>query len=683
LNFPSEEVIDKLWRISKSMRALPIILFAIFISITTHGQQQTIIDSLLHELSQVKNDTVKTRLYKSIVDRYSMNNPDAAFRYAELGMKHVKTMNWGKGIAVFQMIIGTLESEKGNYQLAVERFSEAYTFHFSNKDFYNAASTLNNWGSAYQRQSVYDKATEKYFEALKLAESIPNNYLIASCMSNIGKVYSGQRDFDKALEYDFKALEIQSKDANNDGMADTYVSIANTYIQKKDTVHARQYYEDALTQYTKAGNNIGVASVYTNMSNLFIDNKSVLDYRLKAQKIWDEVSPAHSISIVNQGNIVLTYIDIIRHPKQYPIHISRKELLQKAETYVHRAILYSIESQDKGNYAFLVGVRSELESEKGNFKKAYTDANLFHSLKDSIYSQESKNKIATIQGAREVALRDKEIELNKLALATQRKQNIALTIGLGFVLIIGALLYRQNQIRKKTNAELVHLNSQLDDANKVKAKFFAILSHDLRSPLARLINFLHLQKEAPDLLTGEQAAVHQQKIMTSAEALLENMETVLLWGKGQMVNFKPIKKKIRVGNLFKQLNDAFKGYEKVELFFSDSEKTEITTDENYLFTIMHNLSVNAIKALDGTNNASITWKAEKDNNGKIILSITDNGPGLSKDQSDRLLNEREITDNKNGFGFHIVRDLAKTIHCTISIKSQAAKGTSFRLLFDE
>ena len=51
------------------------------------------------------------------------------------------------------------------------------------------------------------------------------------------------------------------------------------------------------------------------------------------------------------------------------------------------------------------------------------------------------------------------------------------------------------------------LNNQLDEANKVKAKFFGILSHDLRSPVANLIHFLHLQKNDPDLLGKEQADI--------------------------------------------------------------------------------------------------------------------------------------------------------------------------------
>jgi signal transduction histidine kinase len=52
-----------------------------------------------------------------------------------------------------------------------------------------------------------------------------------------------------------------------------------------------------------------------------------------------------------------------------------------------------------------------------------------------------------------------------------------------------------NLIRKKTNTTLLHLNNELDEANKIKAKFFAIISHDLRSPIANLVSFLNLKKD--------------------------------------------------------------------------------------------------------------------------------------------------------------------------------------------
>jgi signal transduction histidine kinase len=176
---------------------------------------------------------------------------------------------------------------------------------------------------------------------------------------------------------------------------------------------------------------------------------------------------------------------------------------------------------------------------------------------------------------------------------------------------------------------------------------------------------------------------YQKKVATSAENLLHNMEEVLLWSKGQMENFKPVKKGILIGNLFKQIEAAFKDYDNVQLSFSDSENIAIVTDENYLFTIMKNLTANAVKALEGKANGLIQWKAAKQKDGKVTLSITDNGSGLTEAQRDGLLTGQEITGNKNGFGFHIVRDLAVAIQLLILAKSQPGIGTEFSLVFND
>ena len=88
------------------------------------------------------------------------------------------------------------------------------------------------------------------------------------------------------------------------------------------------------------------------------------------------------------------------------------------------------------------------------------------------------------------------------------------------------------------------MNQELDEANKIKARFFSILNHDLRSPVSNLIHFLHLQKENPELIDEATALRMQTKVITGAENLLSSMEDILLWSKGQMENFKPHFKEI-------------------------------------------------------------------------------------------------------------------------------------------
>ena len=405
---------------------------------------------------------------------------------------------------------------------------------------------------------------------------------------------------------------------------------------------------------------------------------------MAAKKIFDEYPVDNFLPTINIGNLGIIYAELVRNKKYKVLHddstifANENDNLAKAEFYLKLAIKMATEKNDVDNSSFYTGALAELQEYKGDFKDAYYNIRKYYDTQDSIFSQENKNKIAGLESKREIDLKNKEIENKELQLSSQRKQKIFFIGGLFLLAVIGGLLYRQNIARKKTNTTLLQLNNELDEANKVKAKFFGILSHDLRSPVANLINFLRLQKREPGLLSEQQVHEHEQKIESSAESLLETMETMLLWSKGQMVNFKPQMKKVEVSSLFKYLQNFFPVTPSIHLSFSNPQNLSVITDENYLQTIMHNLTSNAIKALNNTSNGTIEWKAFEQN-GKAILSITDNGPGVTNEQLKALYDETANSGSRHGLGLHIIRDLAKTIGCTVILQPEMKKGTTFFL----
>jgi signal transduction histidine kinase len=240
------------------------------------------------------------------------------------------------------------------------------------------------------------------------------------------------------------------------------------------------------------------------------------------------------------------------------------------------------------------------------------------------------------------------------------------------------MLFWQNKTRKKRNTTLMVLNNQLDEANKVKARFFGILSHDLRSPIVNLVHFLHLQKNNPDLLNEQQQAIHRQNISNSADDLLNTMEAMLLWSKEQMENFKPNKKDIPVSDLFSYIQKFFGQTDNVTITYQQPDGLQVSTDENYLRTIMQNLTSNAIRALKNTPGAAIVWNAKQEGD-KTILSITDNGPGIEAAQAKALFDDSVVSNEKNGFGLHLIRDLAKAIQYNIAVESEPGRGATFIL----
>jgi signal transduction histidine kinase len=187
-----------------------------------------------------------------------------------------------------------------------------------------------------------------------------------------------------------------------------------------------------------------------------------------------------------------------------------------------------------------------------------------------------------------------------------------------------------------------------------------------------------LQKRNPGLLSAQQIADRENKISTSAQSLLETMESMLLWSKGQMEQFKPELTTVPASKLFTYLQKNFSDTPGIHFNFINDADVQINTDADYLQTIMQNLTANAIKALQQTNAAQITWKAWQQNN-KIYLSITDNGPGISSEQAKSLFDETHITGTRHGLGLHIIRDLAKAISCVINIIPGEKEGTTFVL----
>ncbi|MGV2480055.1 UNVERIFIED_CONTAM: hypothetical protein IGO34_24955, partial [Salmonella enterica subsp. enterica serovar Weltevreden] len=85
--------------------------------------------------------------------------------------------------------------------------------------------------------------------------------------------------------------------------------------------------------------------------------------------------------------------------------------------------------------------------------------------KDSIYNTKNKQSLQNLQDERTIEMRDTEIEVTKLNLEAKEKQKWFLLASTGLLIVIGGLLFYQSRNRKKTNEQLMLLNSELDLAN--------------------------------------------------------------------------------------------------------------------------------------------------------------------------------------------------------------------------
>lgn len=528
----------------------------------------------------------------------------------------------------------------------------------------------------YQYKADFVKQADYSFKSIAIAEKVKDTSLLEYNNRNLAMLYLDQRNYPKALEKSMLALKYAKQLNTPKRIGIALAAVAETYSMMKDVAKAESYFKAALTESRKANHTIAIAWTLTNWANLKTDDDEEIEMRTEAQALWDEISPENIMSANNQGNLGNTFYEKALTMK--PSDPKRTDALNKAEIYLKKSIAISLNSDNLTNYLEFLKTLSKVYGLKGDYRKAYECQSEFQQKNDSLFSQENKNAIAKLESEKEITIKNKELQLNKLQLESKEKQKWLYLLGIGFLAVVGGLLFYQNRNRKKINEKLQLLNTELDQANNTKTRFLSILNHDLRAPVSNLIHFLHLQKNNPELLDAESKNRLENKTILGAENLLNSMEDMLLWSKGQMQQFKPQLKRTSISAIFEDTGKHFFSEEKVKISFENPDNIEMNTDENYLKTIIRNLTGNAVKALKERENRTITWKAWKENH-HIILTITDNGTGATKEQFRALYDDKEISGINSGLGLHLIRDLAKAIDCEIAVETKINSGTTITL----
>jgi signal transduction histidine kinase len=653
--------------------------FFSFLAFSMLGQPVKLksIDSLQLVLKGQLEDTLKCNTYNEIAKLYVYIDSDQGLLFANKGLTLAKKLNWTRGIGTAHLIMGQHQVSKGLYDQAFENFNVTETIFIETNDMYGLATLYNELGILKANQSKLPESLDYFFKSLKNYEQVKNTdapYNIGNCYKNIGNIYSIIESFDNAIVNYKKAIAILSplKDCDLE-VAMINASIGIVYQQQNKNGDALVIFKAAEKKLIPLKNEFAIACVnswmgaaYLGMNeydlSLEVSNKALETVRMNGDK---DLTAA---TIQNIGYAHLKKGKQLNNPSELTL------ALENIATALAMHKELGNQEQLKRDYLYL----SEYYSFKKDYQKsleAHTNYSLYN---DSVFNFKNKQSLQNLQDERTIMLRDNEININKLTIETKEKQKWLFVSGLIFLCVIGILLFYQSRSRKKTNEKLQILNSELDQANKIKATFFSILNHDLRSPVSNLIHFLHLQKESPELFNAESKLRMETKTITAAEQLLTSMEDILLWSKGQMEQFKPQPQQVNMTELFEDIRLHFSSVEKVAFVFENTANIQILSDVNYLKTILRNLTSNAIKALETKTDATIVWKAWEQNN-QQYLSITDNGMGATSEQLKALYDEKEVVGIKTGLGLHLIRDLAKAIDCIITVETISDKGTTFIL----
>lgn len=658
------------------------VLLLLFIPIVYVSQTFSNAETYRKALSGKISDEKRFELQEKLMNSYKTYNPDSCFLYTTKNLDLIKKNKWNdkKGKTLLGLV--SYYTEKNRTIEGFKYNKESQQINLRNRDNFSLADNYYLYGRLFHLKADHKNAVANYLKAVDFGKKSENFWIVSSSHRSLAFLYLDESDKKKAYENINDAIKYAKQTKTTEALGFSYGVLAEIERSLNNKKSAQKNFILANQYFKKDKNEYGKAWLLTNWAILDVSDVDK-SYRMQqeAQEIWNRISANHYMSVANHYNMGFSYMDFYLNFSVYSKKhgFSKNQLLEKAleEFKISKEIAKKNNNQQWVMFNYL-GM-SELYRIRKDIDNYAKNINQYYSVKDSVYSQERKNEMAKLESLKIVEQKNKEIAYNKLVIKNKEREKWLYLLGLASVFIIVILLFFLYRQSKKNTDRLTKLNEELETANKTKIKFFGILNHDLRSPVAGLIHFLHLQKEAPEMMDPETRLRLENKTIDTSEKLLQQMEDLLLWSKGQMDNFSPEISEIEVKEIFEDIKNSFTWTENIAFTFDLPENIKIKTDPEYLKTITRNLTNNAVKVLEEKEgDKTIIWKAYEENQ-YIYLTISDNGKGASQEKFKALFDDSVAIGIKKGLGLHLIRDMSKAIGISLKVQSETGFGSEISL----
>lgn len=240
------------------------------------------------------------------------------------------------------------------------------------------------------------------------------------------------------------------------------------------------------------------------------------------------------------------------------------------------------------------------------------------------------------------------------------------------LLLIGIMVYIYRTILMKRRIE--------EEANKAKLQFFTNISHELRTPLTLIadpVNYI----------------IHDDNLNSQQRSMLQIVQRnvlVLTQLVSEILDFRKVqngKMELRLSDF--NLAESMKQW--IMLFSVSAQKKHIAismdapdtimlrADQDKIERICYNLLSNALKYTSEGGEISLMAKEE---GGRVMISVADNGCGISSDELPYIFDRFYQAKNAGrgtGIGLAIVKAFTELHHGEVSATSIEGKGSTFTI----
>lgn len=258
-------------------------------------------------------------------------------------------------------------------------------------------------------------------------------------------------------------------------------------------------------------------------------------------------------------------------------------------------------------------------------------------------------------------------------------------------------LAQQKALLESHVEELERLRHEADAANLAKSQFLANMSHEIRTPLAAVMGFAEMISKGG--VTDKDKEEFSEAIKRNGNLLMRLIDDLLDLSKIEANRFELENVSFSLPTLLRDVEStmSFKAQEKgvaVNFNFPPQLHSTYRSDPVKLKQILLNIIGNAVKfSPGGVVKVDVDVKSEARNKAdvkqrdRLVITISDNGVGLNKQQAERLFQPFGQADPStkrkfggSGLGLIISRQIARAMDGDLTlVSSQPGEGSTFQI----
>ena len=641
------------------MKKVFFLLVISFTAVTAVSQNLRYIDSLKKDLLRTKEDTNRVRITMDIADQYVWSQPDTALAYASSSLALAEKLNDTLG-QIFNL--GTL----------------AYIYSMRRND---------------------SLALSNAFRSVQMTENSKSRFKIYS-FGDIAIVFYNIGEYRQAINYAYKLQNLSDTDA----FYFTANMIGKSFYQLNEIDSAVKHLQDA---YKKAISK----NWSTNLPLLFLGHisrkkgdymEAISNYR---NSISSSLNRDFNLKDAIEGYLGLAQtFQLTRQMDSAILYAGKSFTMATANSFPAQTLEASVLLKD-------------IYTKTSAVDSAFKYQGIALSLKDSLYNQEkirAGQNLSFNEFQRQAAIKA-AVETEKIKYQN-RIRIYALLAGLGVLLVIGLLLYRNNRKEQRTNkvlastlTNLKSTQSQLIQSEKMASlgELTAGIAHEIQNPLNFVNNFSEINRELVDELKAELTTGNIQLANEIAANIRDNEEKIHHHGKRADAIVKGMLQHSRAGSGKKEPTDinalaeeylrlTYHGLKAKDRTFNAETKTDfdnsigkINVIPQDMGRVMLNLITNAFYVVHekqklGANGYTPTVTVStKKQNGKAEITVKDNGNGIPQKILDKIFQPfftTKPTGQGTGLGLSLSYDIVKAHGGEIKVNTKENEGTEFTIL---